>query len=250
MRAAIILLFACLAQAQVYEVASIKPSQGGGPPGPRVSPGGRLNTTNTTLKSLIEFAYDVRSYEVSGGPLWLDSAGWDIVATPDQAINPSAKNVDSFRLMVRALLSERFQLAVHRATKELNVYALVVAKDGLKLRESGEPEKPTDGRLHISNGLLVGQKIALKFVAPMLAEYLGRPVTDRTGLTGNYDFELRWTPDPTENPLPTDAGQTPPDPGGPTLFTALQEQLGLKLESRKGPVEILIVDRAEKASEN
>jgi uncharacterized protein (TIGR03435 family) len=152
--------------------------------------------------------------------------------------------------MLRALLEDRFQLTVHKESKELSVYALVVAKDGLKLKESEAPASPADGRLHMSSGQLLGQKIQLKFMAPMMAEYLGRPVTDRTGLTGTYDFKLQWTPDPAGNPLPTDPGQTPPDPAGPTLFTALQEQLGLKLESQKGPVEILIIDRAEKASVN
>lgn len=149
MRAVVILAFACLAQAQVYEVASIKPSQGGGPPGPRVSTGGRLNATNTTLKSLIEFAYDVRSYQISGRPSWLDSTGWDIVATPETPVSPNFSNVDHFRSMLRALLEDRFQLTVHKATRELPIYTLVIGKDGLKVKESEAPASPADGRLHM-----------------------------------------------------------------------------------------------------
>jgi uncharacterized protein (TIGR03435 family) len=95
-----------------------------------------------------------------------------------------------------------------------------------------------------------GSKDPTEVHGPKMAEYLERPVTDRMGLTGSYDFKLQWTPDPAGNPLPADPGQAPPDPAGPTFFTAVQEQSGLKLESQKGPVEILIIDRAEKASEN
>jgi len=250
MRAILVLAVTCLAQAQVYEVASIKPSVGGGPAGPRTSAGGRLNATNTTLKSLIEFAWNVRSYQISGGPPWLDSAGWDIVANPETPVNPSQANIDHFRAMMRSLLEDRFKLAVHTEEKSLPVYALVASKGGTKLKPADGPAAPTDGRLHMSNGQLIGQKIGLRFVVQMLSEYLGRPVTDRTGLTGFYDLKLQWTPDPTERALPSDAGQTPPDPAGPTLFTAIKEQLGLKLESDKAPVRVLIIDKAEKASEN
>ena len=233
-----------------YEVASIKPSQGGKPSGARSGPGGRLTATNTTLKSLMVFAWDVRSYEIVGGPGWLDSAGWDIVATPEHPVEPGLANIDHFRMMLRSLLTDRFQLEVHREEKELPVYPLVVAKDGLKLKPGDGGVHASEMRLHMSNGQMVAEKITWKFVAQMFSELLGRTIIDRTGSDGAFDFKLQWTPDPTQSPLPSNPGQAPPDPSGPSLFTALQEQLGLRLEAQKAPVEILVVDRAAKASEN
>lgn len=207
MRAALILAAAFLAHAQAqvpaddshtYEVASIKPSQGGGrASGPRTNAGGRLNVTNTTLKSLIEFAWDVRSYQISGGPPWLDSTSWDIIANPDHPVRPSLANVVYFRLMLRSLLTERFKLTVRLESKVLPVYALVAVKKGLKLNRSEDAADVSNVSLHMSNGQLVGRKIPLKIVAQMLSEHLGRPVIDDTGLAGAYDFKLEWTQDPT-----------------------------------------------------
>lgn len=253
MRALVVFFVACslaLAQGPVYDVASIKPSQGGKPSGARSGPGGRLTATNTTLKTLMVFAWDVHSYEIAGGPPWLDSAGWDIVATPEHHVDPGLANIDHFREMLRSLLIDRFQLEAHRETKELSVYALVVAKGGLKLKPGDAAAHASEMRLHMSNGQMVAQKITWKFVAQMFSEFLGRTVIDRTGSDGAFDFKLQWTPDPTQSPLPSDPGQAPPDPSGPSLFTALQEQLGLRLEAQKAPVEILVVDRATKAAEN
>jgi uncharacterized protein (TIGR03435 family) len=253
MRGFVLFLAACAfghAQTPIYDVVSIKPSQGGGRPGPQTGPGGRFTATNTTLKSLMVFAWDVHSYEIVGGPGWLDSAVWDIVATPEHPVEPGLANIEHFRTMLRSLLIDRFQLEVHREQKELPVYALVIAKGGLKLTPGEAAAHANEMRLHMSNGQMIAQKITWKFVAQMFSEFLGRTVVDQTGSDDAFDFKLQWTPDPTQSALPLDPGQTPPDPSGPSLFTAVQEQLGLRLEAQKAPVEILVVDRAVKASEN
>lgn len=151
------------------------------------------------------------------------------------------------------LLEERFLLTLHRETKEQQVCALVVAQSGPKLQESKEGM----GRAGMDRGLLTGQGVGLGLLAKNLSNQLDRTVIDHTDLSGKYDFELKWTPDPgqpTAAPLgPPPPGvklPPPPDPNGPSIFTALTEQLGLRLESQKGPVEMLVIDRVERPSEN
>jgi uncharacterized protein (TIGR03435 family) len=157
--------------------------------------------------------------------------------------------------MLVALIEDRFQLKIHRETKEMPVYALVVAKNGTKLKaNAGEPGP----RLRMGRGQLNGTKVPLKMLVQQLAQQLGRPVVDKTGLTGDYDFTLTWTPQPGEGGAMFAGpggpggpeGPPPSDPDGPSIFAAIQEQLGLKLESDKGPVEILVLDQVEKPTEN
>jgi len=162
------------------------------------------------------------------------------------------------------LLADRFQLTLHRETKEQSVYALLVAKNGPKLQESqtkdGQAKEGTGPRgpmMRMGRGELSGQGVALDMLTRTLSSQLGRTVIDRTGLKGNFDFKLTWTPDPGQSAGPPGGGPPPgadapppPDPNGPSIFTALQEQLGLRLESQKGPVEMLVIDRVEKPSEN
>jgi uncharacterized protein (TIGR03435 family) len=260
-----------------YEVASIKPNQSGARHAILSYPGGRLVTTYATLKALIGFAYNLRDYQISGGPNWLDSTGYDILASPEHPVNPSAETIDTFHQLMRTLLSDRFQLTTHFEARELRVYALVPAErkgrcpatpinggtfrkggadatrfarvpqyDGAKLEDAGNVQDPGDMRLHGGIGLMTAQHIPMEFVAQQLSDRLGRLVIDKTGLTRHYNFKLEWTPDETDsNGVPPYADRT-----GPSLFTALQEQLGLKLESQKAPVQILVIDRAERASEN
>jgi bla regulator protein blaR1 len=231
----------------VYEVASIKPSQPGSRPSIRsVSGSGKLNATNATLKALIGFAYNVRDYQISGGPNWLGSTGYDIVATPEHPVDPTPDNIDYFRAMLRSLLTQRFKLTVSRQTKELPVYALVVAKDGPKFKEVEKWQKGADMRIRGGAGQMIAEKVTMALLAQTLSNIAGRSVVDQTGLTGYYDFKLEWTPDEIGQPAPVVL--EPRD--RPSIFTALQEQLGLKLDSQKGPVEILVIDHAEKASEN
>ena len=164
-------------------------------------------------------------------------------------------SVELVRQKLQALLADRFQLTLHHETKEQPVYALVIGKNGSKLQES---QSKQEGRhMMMGRGELNGEGVPLDMLVSNLSRQVGRPVIDRTGLKGNYDFKLQWTPDPGQSggpmggpPPPGVEAPPPPDPNGPSIFTAVQEQLGLRLESQKGPVDLIVIDRVEKPSEN
>ena len=243
----------------VFEVASIKPSD----PDSRGmrfhhTPGNGLSATGVTLKTLIEFAYDVQDFQISGGPRWFRTDRYDILAKPERpekstdfhkATDAQRKQLsERLRERTRALLVERFQLSIHRETEERPVYMLVLAKNGHKLQEPTEE----DNGISRNFGQITANAVAIQLLAKVLSSTIGRPVLDRTGLDGKYKFKLEWTEDRSPigkgDEIPTDAN--PPDPSGPSIFSAIQQQLGLKLESQKGPVEIIVIDRAEKPSAN
>jgi uncharacterized protein (TIGR03435 family) len=254
-----------------FEVASIKPAAADARGmGVRMAPGGRINITNMPLKEMMVIAWRIQPYQISGGPAWFDSARYDISAKPENS--PKQGDVP---IMLQALLADRFQLKFHRETKEFPIYALVLArKDGKlgpKLTESKEggctendPSKPWTppepgkpptlgcGNMMMGPGRFASVSVPVANIIPMLSRLLGRTVVDNTGLTAKFDINLEWTPDESQTlQVPPDAPKPPPsDAAGPTLFTALQEQLGLKLESQKGPVEIFVIDHVEKPSEN
>jgi uncharacterized protein (TIGR03435 family) len=240
--------FVCLAicarlqgDVATFEVASIKPNRSGAAnSGFRQAGPGELNATNVTLKMLIAYAYDVRDYQISGGPGWLDSERYDVLAKPEQSVEAGGREV--LRSRVQALLADRFQLTLHRATKELPMFALVVGKGGSKLNAT----KSSRTEL-VSNGHhLDCQKVSMEsFAKVFLQGELRRSVKDMTGITGEFDFTLDWARDEAQ-PGAEPASRV----DGASLFTALQEQLGLRLEGSKGPVEILVIDRAERASGN
>jgi len=222
-----------------FEVASVRPTAP--QPAGQMSMGmsidkGMLRATGMTAKFLIEQAYDVRGFQVTGGPSWMDSEQYDVNAK----IEGEATN-EQIRIMMRSLLADRFKLQLHREKKEMACYALVVAKGGSKLKapEEDADGKHKSGRMSMARGRFDGDALPVEAIAHALEQVLGRAVIDRTGLTGTFDFKLEWTPDEART-----------ESGGSSLFTAVQEQLGLKLESTRGPVEILVVDRIEKASEN
>ncbi|HEY3825200.1 MAG TPA: TIGR03435 family protein [Bryobacteraceae bacterium] len=233
-----------------FEVASIKRNQTGERPRMTASTGGLMRATNETLKYLIEWAYNVQDYQISGGPKWIDSAGYDIVAKPEHAYTPSQETIGYGRQLVQSLLEDRFKLIIQHTKKELPVYALVAGKDGPKLTEREKPANPTDARMSGGRGLMVGQQVMMWVVVQSLSSVVGRPVADETGLKRYYDFRLEWIPYEPAG-APGDGGNTlAPDRSGPSIFTALQKQLGLKLEERKGPVEVLVIDNVESPSEN
>jgi uncharacterized protein (TIGR03435 family) len=268
--------------APTFDVASVKPNKTGGM-GVRImfQPGGRFTADNITLKFLIRLAYDVQDFQISGGPPWINSDRYNIEAKADgppegdmRRMTEEQRQADMKRrrLMVQALLADRFKLTLHNESKEGPIYALVVAKNGPKIKElppqaPAPPDDPKDtpdkpdpkhmgrGGMRMGRGELTGSGVKLSFLANALSDQVGHKVVDKTGLTGDYDFELKWTPDESQGPGfkgpggPGD-GPPPPDPNGPTIFTAVQEQLGLKLESQKGPVDVLVIDHAEKATEN
>jgi bla regulator protein blaR1 len=217
-------------------------------------PGGRFISTGTTLKMLMTEAYNVRDFQIFGGPGWLNTDRWDIAAKADDVADRIS--IEQFRPMLRALIEDRFQLRVRREMKELPAYILSVGKGELKLHaNSGEPGP----MLRMGRGELTGKKVQMPMILQALSQQLGRPVIDKTGLTGEYDFALQWTPEPGQGGFPggppggpPGAGPEPPPPGadGPSIFTAIQEQLGLRLDSQKAPVETIVIDGVEKPSEN
>lgn len=235
------------AQAPEFEVSTIKPSTFMEGVRLQLDPSGLFSTRATSLAALITFAYDLHARQILGGPGWLDQEKYDIRAKPDQPGKPSLKQL---KAMLRELLADRFQLAFHRDIRNLSVYALAVAKSGPKLaRDDSDPNGVFSG-IGIGLGRLGFTNIAMAEFASMLqgGSIMDRPVVDQTGLgSSRYDLALKWTPDapPSQPGAPPDNTDTPPD-----LFTALQQQLGLKLESVKATVEVLIIDRAEKPSAN
>jgi uncharacterized protein (TIGR03435 family) len=237
-----------------FEVASIKP---GDPDNPQsrlaMQPGGRFVTTNVPILALLGFAYDLRPHQISGIPKSLDSAKFTIEARAPEADSPppSPEGAPRFRLMLQSLLAERFKLVVHRETREEQIYELVIDKGGSKMKEVDAPKDSPQGIQGGGKGQLVGMAAPIQLLVNVLSPQLGHSVIDKTGLKGKYDFTLKWTPDPSALPPPAGAPEgPPPDSNGPSLFTAMQEQLGLKLQSTKGPVEMLVVDHVERPSEN
>jgi uncharacterized protein (TIGR03435 family) len=264
------LLAATVSYAQTqssFEVASIKPSNSADRrPLIRNEPGGRFTAANVTAKRLIKWAYNIKDFQISGGPGWMGSDLFDIAAKPEG----SAKPVQIPR-MVQSLLADRFQLVTRRETKEMPVYTLVVAKNGPKFKDASDsdpniidlgnrPDLAGRGARPrftiIRRGRLTAQGATMAGLAFDLSDFLGRAVVDKTGLAGTYDLKLEWVPDEYQVAMfsamgvPEGFGAPPPDWQGPSLFTALEEQLGLKLDSQKGPVEIFVIERIEKPTEN
>ncbi len=266
---------------QSFEVASIKPSaEDDRKATVGIAPGGRYTASGITIKFLIQQAYDVKDFQVTAGPGWLNSERYDIVA---KAETPEI-NRERIRALLQSLLAERFNFKFHRETKELPVYALVVGKGEPKLHKSetqtdltesgGEPKVPSatagapahgglvrgrmlgvqEGALiRMRRGMVVAQMAGISDLVSILAQQLGRPVVDKTGLTGRYDFKLEWTPDEAMRGLtPFGEGSNqdvaPVTDAGSSIFTAVQEQLGLKLESQKGSAEFIVIDQIARPS--
>jgi uncharacterized protein (TIGR03435 family) len=212
-----------------------------------------LNTTSTSVADLIKFAYDLHPRQITKGPAWLESEKFDVTAKPDTAGVP---NPAQLKMMVQKLLKERFELTFHNEKKELSVYAITVAKTGAKLtkNESGGNLPGYGGGPRAFN---VRNSTIEEFGHILQANILEQPVVDQTGLgTTRYDFILKWTPDPSQSqiggPPPPNAPPAAADPGDapPDIFAAFQQQLGLKLENTKAPVDVMVIDRLEKPSEN
>ncbi len=230
-----------------FEVASVKPSAPDSPDGfIRYLRGGGLRITGATLQGLISIAYDLRPFQIPGGPKWIDTDRFDIdarLSTSDAASRELTRE-DPWKAAegLRSLLADRFLLTFHQETREQSLFALVVAKRGPKLQESTES---TSFIRRTGRGSIKGQAVVLRLLVLNLENELGQPVIDKTGLTGKYTFELKW-----DGSLPSAAQSSVDAPDGSSIFTALEEQLGLRLESQKGPVKVLVVDGAERPSEN
>lgn len=223
------------------------------------SPGGRFTATAVTVGALLRIAYRIQPYQLVGAPSWIGTKRYDIAAKVEGSPAPS------LQVFLRALLKDRFRLAIHNEIREMPIFALVVSRSdgrlGPQLSKSSfdcaaysagphpppEPGHTPNCATNIGLGTLLGKAISMAQLATSLAPFAARFTVDRTALTGSYDVELRWTPD---QGFPDPAGNVTPDPSGPSIFTALQEQLGLKLISDKGSVAVLVVDHLEEPSAN
>jgi len=245
------------AKPPAFEVASVKPNTSGdGRVLMTPQPGGRLNLVNVPLRLMIRYAYRVQDFQVVGGPDWISTARFDVVAKAEGG-NPSQEEL---QLMLRSLLADRFKLVVRPDTREMPTYSLVPAradgKTGAQLRKSdancgpatAPSAPPAPGQLPscgsmLGFGNLKARGSTMAALASTLSTFAGRIVVDRTGLAGGYDVDLNWTPDSTTNA--NDVSREVPG-----LFTAVQEQLGLRLQPQRGPVEVFVIVRATRPAEN
>ena len=228
-----------------FEVTSIKRGAPGVfPDGPEARPGGVFLATTATPESVIRFAYGLPSYQVAGGPAWTRTERFDFEARAGREVP-----VEELRRMVQALLADRFQLVVHREPREMSVYTLLrVRTDGRlgpNLRQSPADCPGQFGTMEerrTPNGGVTNQRTCapLQGLISTLSSALQSPVDDRTGLTGRWDSELSFTGERRRGADPSVAARDPND--APALFTAVQEQLGLKLEPARGPVDVLVID--------
>jgi uncharacterized protein (TIGR03435 family) len=231
----------------VFEVDSIKPAKPGGRGGGiRAMPGGQSYVaTNASVKLMITLMYQLNDHQISGGPAWLDTDRWDIEAKAD-----APHTHEELHEMYRNMLADRFKLKFHWEKKDLLAYALVIDKSGSKVTLNESPDKfdfPIQGR---GFGKLQATRCSMGYFAwSFLSTTLQEPVVDKTGLDKFYDFQLEWTPEIPAN-LPAEVRANLPQSDGPDLFTALRQQLGLRLERFKGPVDVMVIDSADKPSDN
>lgn len=225
-----------------FEVASLKPDpfKGQGGIGIRVA-GNRLMVDHQSLTAMVVFAYGLEDFQVSGGPAWskagpMDADAYQLIAQSPAGTTPAQ---EQFEQMLQALLAERFKLKLHHETKDLPAYELVIGKNGHKLKDAADLSQHT-----VWNSGAVskyhGKSVSMHDLAFVLRTQTGRPVIDKTGLAGKYDFELQWA---SGNP-------PPPDLDAPSIFTAVQEQIGLRLDPVKAPFDTIVIDSAEKPSPN
>jgi uncharacterized protein (TIGR03435 family) len=235
-----------------FEVVTIKPGQPG-----RVGKGIGFNghqfrAINMNVNDLLGFAYSVQAKQILGAPAWFDSDLYDIDGVPDVEGRPSQKQIG---IMLQKLLADRFQLVFHRDKKELSVYAVEVGKGGPKMTKTASAPNDPPGFGFRKLGDLTVRNLTMADFATWMQTVLDKPVVDQSGLTDRYDFTLSWTPDNSQFAQFRSAGATvaPPtdDPNAPpSLYTAMQEQLGMKLEPVKAPADVIVIDRVEKPSAN
>jgi uncharacterized protein (TIGR03435 family) len=220
-----------------FGAVSIKPNLSGSGSSHSNTSRGRLTAVNVSAKMYIQWAFGIKDFQIAGGPAWLDTARFDITAVTGTSEDLNDKALQS---LLQAMLAERFHLTFHREMKELPIYSLIVAKGGPKLTpHTGEG---SGSSTHVSSdsgkATMSVTRASLPRLADILGRQLNRTVVDNTGLPGEYDLKMDWAPNPTA------------ETEGASIFTAVQEQLGLKLESTKGPVEMIVIDTMERPSEN
>ena len=235
-----------------FEVATIKPSDPAKPGQIVALRGVEVITTNTTLHDLINLAYWLHPKQLTGGPAWTESARFDLTGKPDA---PGQPNVDQMKIMIQKLLADRFQLKFHFEKRDLSAYAIRIAKTGAKITRSLDDPKGIPGWFfgrNASGMTMTFRNAPLSQVAALLQNSMDKPVVDQSGLSERYDFTLTFTPDAAQA---TRLGGPPPPAAdnpdaAPDLFAAFQQQLGLKLEPTRAPVDVMVIDKVEKPSEN
>ena len=257
-----------------FEVATLKQNKSGERGGGiRRLPGGRVTVTNMAARFLITFAYQLGQYQLVGGPAWLADDKFDITAKIEgnpEWEGPGSGKPDPIQVAMRKLLAERFKLTIHTESRDLDAYALVMDKPGVagpalkpsptdckalaeQLRQGKQPPTPPQPVNGIMPCSILGRIGQISFdgfpmsqAAGMMVGQAGRPVVDRTRLIGNWQFVMTFAQErPAGAPLPPNEQLPPPDPNAPSFFTALQEQLGLKLESTKAPFDVTVIDSVE-----
>ena len=245
---------------EAFDVATVKPTapEETGPHTGRyirMQSAHRFQAKNYTVNGLIAAAYDLNPKMLSGGPAWAETDRYDVLAATPGDLLPS--HDDQMR-MLRKLLSDRFKLSFHRKKEDFAIFELTVAKNGPKLKpSSAPPDEPYNATTTlypaasggIDHALLPAHNITIQQFASVLQRaILDRPVVDNTQLTGRYDFDLEWTPD--ESNFGGTLPQGPPDSSKPGLFIAIQQQLGLRVEATRGPIETLVIDGLDRPSDN
>jgi uncharacterized protein (TIGR03435 family) len=260
-------------KAPTFEVASVKPNTSGVNAGRLGGPASKFAAVNWTVRGLIEWAYQAQSFQIDGGPSWINSDHFDIATTAADSGSSQPRPggpPSTTQLRMRTLLAERFKLAVHRQAKDMPIYALVTARSdgtlGPELRPSTEdcvaifaaarrgvrpPSLSATGKptcdASISPGTVTAGTQPIPLLASVLSRIVQRIVVDRTNLKGNYDLTIVFAPDQS---LQGSADTPVADSNAPSIFTALEEQLGLKLEPTRGPVDVLVIDHVEKPTED
>jgi uncharacterized protein (TIGR03435 family) len=232
-----------------FAVAVVKPSAPDESRNIKFLPGGRFVARGATVRLLIKIAYNLNDDELDGGPSWIGLKRFDIEATPDtpDAATDSGRN----HLRLQRLLTDRFQLKLRSEKKTMSTYALLVAKGGPKLKPAATPGAPS--QFHGNNGTIFLTNATMDQFAAGMSDWVGHPVLNQTGLDGKYDIKLEWTPDqpqPPGSPGAAPPSATPSYDSGPTIFTALQQQLGLSLQSRKNEALCEVVESVELPAEN
>jgi uncharacterized protein (TIGR03435 family) len=224
-----------------FEVATIKPADPNQTTGGFRIGGRRISIENQTVNTMISVAYAIHQKQIADDPAWLGTAKFDVEG---QADVPGVPNLRQIQEMLQKLLSDRFDLKFHRDKRDLSIYAIKVTKDGPKIKRSAETlyglPSQNGHRQGVQQERIFANNTMSDFALGMQA-YLDRPVVDETGLQGRYDFTLKWTPD--------NSPANEPD-AAPGIFTAIQEQLGLKLEATKGPADVLVIEKVERPSPN
>jgi uncharacterized protein (TIGR03435 family) len=245
-----------------FEVASIKPNTDGNPnKNIGVSPGGRVRVTDLPVRFLIRFAFNVQDFQISGGPGWMNADSYDINAKAPENIT-----IQQARPYLQSLLEDRFKLVLHRQTKDVPVFELLEAKGGLKigppkdgscvvpdpknLPRPGEPLPHFCGSTNYQKNVIGAYGVPMQRFVAVLSTVLGRTVIDKSGVTGLVDVHLEFTPDEISTGAAAEPSPPPAAADSPSIFIAVQEQLGLRLQANKGPGDLLVIDYLERPSEN